>query len=82
MNDIRPPTRKARGEDPGRPDAHAASHEPATRHTAIGVGLNLLLLGMIGYGYWQSERWGWAWAMCAIPIVVVTLRYARHLGDR
>ena len=51
----------------------------ATKHTAIGVGLNLLLLGMIGYGYWQSEGLRWAWVLVGVPIGVVTLRYAWHL---
>lgn len=57
------------------------SDEPAapTRHTAIGVVLNLLLLAMIGYGYWQSENWRWAWVLVALPIAVVTARYALHL---
>ena len=51
----------------------------ATKHTAIGVGLNLLLLTMIAYGYWRSDDWKWTWVLVGIPITVVTLRYAWHL---
>ncbi len=51
----------------------------AGKHTAIGICLNLLLLTLIGYGYSQSEDYGWAWALVGLPIVIVTLRYARHL---
>lgn len=82
MNDRGTPARKPGAPSRDHREAPDTGHEPATRHTAIGVGLNLLLLGMIGYGYWQSEQWGWAWALVAIPILVVTLNYARHLGDR
>ncbi|HJN45654.1 MAG: hypothetical protein CL477_19775 [Acidobacteria bacterium] len=60
-----------------RPDD--AEPGSATKHTAIGVGLNLVLLSMIGYGYWQSEDLQWAWVLVGIPIAVVTLRYAWHL---
>ncbi len=51
----------------------------ANKHTAIGVCLNLLLMGLIAYGYVRSETYKWAWLLVAVPIAVVTLRYAWHL---
>ncbi len=53
--------------------------ERATRHTAVGIGLNLLLLTLIGYGYWRSDDWKSGWVLVGVPIAVVTIRYARHL---
>jgi hypothetical protein len=61
------------------PPTDDAAPQAATKHTAIGVGLNLLLLSMICYGYWQSEDLQWAWVLVGIPIAVVTIRYAWHL---
>jgi tellurite resistance protein TehA-like permease len=55
---------------------------PPTRHTAIGIALNLTLLALIAYGFWQSEDYRWAWLLVAVPILVVTLTYARHLGRK
>ena len=51
----------------------------ADKHTVIGICLNLLLLVLIGYGYSQSEDYRWAWVLVALPIAIVTLRYARHV---
>ena len=51
----------------------------ANKHTAVGVCLNLVLLGLISYGYARSEDYKWAWVLVAVPIAVVTLRYAWHL---
>ena len=61
------------------PPTDNAAPEGATKHTAIGVGLNVLLLSMIGYGYHQSEHWKWAWVLVGIPIGIVTVRFAWHL---
>ena len=53
--------------------------ERATRHTAVGIGLNLLLLALIGYGYWRSDDWKSGWLLVGVPIAIVTIRYTRHL---
>jgi hypothetical protein len=55
---------------------------PPTRHTAIGIALNVALLALIAYGFRQSDDYRWAWLLVAVPIVIVTLTYARHLGRK